>query len=232
MALNSVDIAIPVIVIIITALLSAINYSIYTKTKKGSYAFKCWAIAALSYLSGSLFYLAVYVITQDSVNLVAGLVDHVLFGIYAGFFVLLGVIFMGIDTKVFGYSKEEIKSFQLPFLVLVLITFLFIIVSGYTNLVPGETISFISIASGSLVQSLLWCISAIMFFPVYIALRKGTRAWIIIYLSLLSMAAVSISETLFLFGYVFFEYVYVTAGVLFTIFLLSGFFLLNRSIKG
>lgn len=232
MALDISNTIVATVVLVIGLIVFAISYSIYRRTRGGSYGFKCWAVGAGSYLIGSACYLVGIIVTQNPDGIIINALDNVLFGDIGGLFILLGVLFLGADLKTFGYSRKSLGRLQLILIILSLAMFIVITSMGFSGiLTEGETLV-AGKSSAALFQAVLLSVAAMKLHPLYQTLRQGTRAWSLIYLGLVSIIAANITELFLFTGLEILNVVDVLSSFAYAVFLISGFFLLDRSMKG
>ncbi len=225
-------IAVSSVIVFLTFITFIINYSIYRRTIGGSYGFMCWAISSGCYFVGRSITLLGILITQSVSFLLTRGIGEGFFEGLGGFFALIGMIFLGIDLKIFKCKKQTLKKIQIPFIIFTLILFSSVIISGYMNIITQSYAIEIVTSLGAIFEIILWGIAGIIFYPLYQILKKGTKAWTLLYLGIISVVLTNIAEIFLYIGYQFFGTVKIIISAFYAIFLLSGFFLLNKSLKG
>lgn len=232
MAISESLVFVPAVVTVITVILFAVNYSIYRRTKGGSYAFMCWAIASGLYFAGRLIILLGTFITQSSSDLLTVGVGLSYLGSIPGFFVLIGMLFLGVDLKVFKYKKENLRKIQIPFLALASVIFLGITLAGFMGMVTAEFAVVFGSALSALFEIVLWAGAGVMFYPVYRVIRQGTKGWLLVYFGVFTLVISNILEFFIYIGFEFLGRYDMVTSVFYAFFLISGFFLIDRSMKG
>ena len=209
-----------------------ITYSVYKRTKGGSRGFLYWAYCAGFYFIGNILILIGILITQNYEFFTRVLGDGFL-SILASFFVFFGIIWLGVDFKIFKFKKEFLRKISFLIIILSLFMYLLIVSSPVINILSYEKAMKIGLILSTAMQTIFWFAASISFYPLHKILKKGTIAWSFLYIAVIDNVINNSLQTLINLG-IYSEtlgiYNVLTAGI-FAIFFIFGFFILERALK-